>query len=188
MVFSHLNSRSICNKSSLIKNFIADHDIDLCALTETWLRGDDSDLYNIRDICPAGYVFYHAPRLHSTGGGVGVVLTNNFKVVSQVRETYRRTATNCFARLVVLYRPPLSSVSLFFDELADNLGHMTTVSGYFLMFGDFNLHVDSCDTNGRRFENLLQSFNLAQHIQGSRWNFRLSMGVARVQASVASQN
>ena len=65
--FSPLNSRSISDKSSLIKNFIANHDIDLCALTKTWLRGNDSDLYNIRDICPDGYVFYHASRLHSSG-------------------------------------------------------------------------------------------------------------------------
>lgn len=67
LVFSPLNSWSISDKSSLIKNFIANHDIDLCALTKTWLRGNDSDLYNIRDICPDGYVFYHAPRLHSSG-------------------------------------------------------------------------------------------------------------------------
>lgn len=67
LVFSPLNSWSISDKSSLIKNFIANHDIDLCALTKKWLRGNDSDLYNIRDICPDGYVFYHAPRLHSSG-------------------------------------------------------------------------------------------------------------------------
>ena len=39
-----LNARSICNKSRLINDFIADHNIDLFALSETWLRGDDSDL------------------------------------------------------------------------------------------------------------------------------------------------
>ena len=71
----------------------------------TCLRDDDSDLYYIRYIYPYGYVFRHAPRLHSTGGGVGVVLKNNFKVLSQPLETYRSfehleldlKATNCFA-------------------------------------------------------------------------------------------
>ena len=67
--FCLLNARSICNKSRLINDFIADHNIDLFALSETWLRGDDSDLYYIRDICPDGYVFHHVPRLHTTGGG-----------------------------------------------------------------------------------------------------------------------
>ena len=63
--------------------------------------------------------------------------------MSQVRDTYRSfehielvlKATNCFARLVVMYRPPLSSVPLFFDELAHDLGHMTTAPGYFLTAG-----------------------------------------------------
>ena len=48
--FCLLNSQSICNKSRLINDFIADHNIDLFALSETWLRGDDSDLYYIYDI------------------------------------------------------------------------------------------------------------------------------------------
>ena len=69
--FCLLNARSICNKSRLINDFIADHNIDLFALSETWLRGDDSDLYYFRDICPDGYVFHHVLRLHTTGGGVG---------------------------------------------------------------------------------------------------------------------
>ena len=39
--FCLLNARSICNKSRLINDFIADRNIDLFALSETWLRGDD---------------------------------------------------------------------------------------------------------------------------------------------------
>ena len=35
----------------LTNDFIADNNIDLFALTETWLRCDDLDLYYIRDIC-----------------------------------------------------------------------------------------------------------------------------------------
>ena len=77
--FCVLNSPSICNKSWLINDFIADHNVDLFALTETWLRGDDSDLYYIRDIFPDGYVFHHVPRLHTTGRGVGIILKNNIR-------------------------------------------------------------------------------------------------------------
>ena len=44
------------------------------------LCGDDYDQYYIRDICPDGYKFYHIPRIHSTGGGVGVVLKDSFSV------------------------------------------------------------------------------------------------------------
>ena len=106
--FCLLNFRSICNKSRLINDFIADHNIDLFALSETWLRGDDSDLYYIRDICPDGYVFHHVPRLHTTGGGVDIVLKNNIKAKIQAQESYcsfehlelELRAMKCFIRLI----------------------------------------------------------------------------------------
>ena len=85
--FCLLNSRCICNKSQLINDFIPDHNIDFFALSETWPRGDDSDLYYIRDICPDGYVFHHVPRLHTTGGVVGIVLKNNIKAKIQAHES-----------------------------------------------------------------------------------------------------
>ena len=34
----------------------------------------------IRGSCPYGYKFFHIPRFHSTGGGVGVVLNESFIV------------------------------------------------------------------------------------------------------------
>ena len=43
--FCLLNARSICNKSPLINDYIADQNIDLFPLSATWLRGDDLDLY-----------------------------------------------------------------------------------------------------------------------------------------------
>ena len=51
--FCLLNARSICNKSRVITNFIPDYDLDILAVTETWLRGNDYDDYFVQDICPA---------------------------------------------------------------------------------------------------------------------------------------
>ena len=42
------NARSICNKSRVISNFI---DLDILAVTETWLRRNDYDDYPVQDIC-----------------------------------------------------------------------------------------------------------------------------------------
>ena len=41
--FALLNARSICNKSRVINDYIADYDFDIFAVTEIWLRGDDYD-------------------------------------------------------------------------------------------------------------------------------------------------
>ena len=131
--------------------------------------------YYIRDICPDGYAFHHVPRLHTTGGGVGIVLKNNIKAKIQSHESYcsfehlelEVRATKYFVRLIVLYRPPSSDVSLFFDEFANYHAHVVTASGYLLIVGDFNLHVDSQKNAGRRFTGFLQLFNLRQHVNGS---------------------
>ena len=131
-----MNSRSISNRSRLINDSIADRNIDIFALLETWLRGDDSDLYYIRDICPDGYVFHHVPRLHTTGGGFGIALKNNIKAKIQAHASYcsfehlelELRAAKCFIRLIALYRPPSSDVSLFFDEFSSDLSHIVTAS------------------------------------------------------------
>ena len=74
----------------------------------------------------------------------------------------------CVVRLIaVLYRPPSSDVSLFFDKFANYLAHIVTASGYLLIVGDFNFHVDSQNNAGRRFTGLLHSFNLNQHVSDS---------------------
>lgn len=41
--FTLLNVRSVKNKPHIIKDFVVDNDIDLLALTETWLRSGNTD-------------------------------------------------------------------------------------------------------------------------------------------------
>ena len=48
--FCLLNARSIINKTLQIKDFVVDKNIDILALTETWLKPDDRSDYTIRDI------------------------------------------------------------------------------------------------------------------------------------------
>ena len=45
-----------------IKDFVVDNDIDILALTETWLRSDESDEFIIRDLRPEGYECFSVPR------------------------------------------------------------------------------------------------------------------------------
>ena len=68
--FCLLNSRSIRKKVFLIRDYVVEHDIDLLAVTETWLDPGDKDIYHVREICPKGYGFHHIPRADSNGGGL----------------------------------------------------------------------------------------------------------------------
>ena len=71
--FCLLNNRSVKNKPSVLKDFVVGKDIDLFALTDTWLRPGNIDCVEIGDLCPTGYDFIHIPR-ESRGGGVALLL------------------------------------------------------------------------------------------------------------------
>jgi len=74
-------------------------------------------------------------------------------------------------RLAVLYRPPSSSktgkpIVTFVEEFHQCVDSRVTMSGRFIIMGDFNFHyerVELCDI--KRLRNLLHSLNLEQHIQ-----------------------
>ena len=74
-------------------------------------------------------------------------------------------------QLVVLYRPPSSSktgkpIVTFLEEFHQYVDSRVTMSGRFIIMGDFSFHYERaelCDT--KRLRDLLHSLNLEQHIQ-----------------------
>ena len=78
--------------------------------------------------------------------------------------------SNGHTRLVTIYRPPPSRLNglnnkTFFDEFATLAEQLVAVPGNLLIVGDFNYHLDaSSDTDAKRFNNILESFNLHQHV------------------------
>ena len=76
------------------------------------VRGDDFDQCDIRDICPDGYKFYRMSRLHSTGGGVGVVLKDSFNIETFPSGHYRSFEyIELTLRISGFFCPPDCSVS-----------------------------------------------------------------------------
>ena len=56
-----LNAQSVCSKTDLLADYITEHDFDLVAITETWLKGNESDKRVIGNLVPDGYVIAHIP-------------------------------------------------------------------------------------------------------------------------------
>ena len=83
-----LNTRSEKNKTGRVKDFLVDHDIDILAITETWLRTGNIDEVNIGTLCPSGYRFFHVPRSYSLGGGVGLLFKETINVNSHITDTF----------------------------------------------------------------------------------------------------
>ena len=82
--FCVLNVRSIKNKAMAVEDLVVDQDIDILALTETWLHPGNIDDVEIRTLCPTGYRFLHVLRGHSRGGGVGLLFKDTLQINSHI--------------------------------------------------------------------------------------------------------
>ena len=173
-----LNARSFNKKEQRLKDYIVDNDIDLAAFTETWLKPEDEEnKMTIGDLCPTGYKFFHEAKVNKKGGGVGLLHKNIFNLQSQKTIKFSSfehielfLTSPSSIRLVIIYRPPPSKenklkVSLFLEELQIFLEQQLTKSGTLLLLGDFNIHMEDLqDHDALRFKNLLEGFDLTQHV------------------------
>ena len=112
-----INARSVRNKTTTLTECITDHNIDILAITETWLT-KNSDKPIIAAMTPSGYSFANAPRASGRGGGVGVIhrdeltckqlpRTNNV-TFEMIRTQFSSTTSKTF-NMFTIYRPPSSA-------------------------------------------------------------------------------
>ena len=66
---SVVNCRSVGNKINDIKHKIYNHNLDLCALTETWIKEDENNTIPSH-LCPSGYNTISIPCINRTGGAL----------------------------------------------------------------------------------------------------------------------
>ena len=199
MLFTVLNSQSVRNKTLSVKDFTVESDIDVLAFTETWLS-DESDEYIIRDLCPTGYEFY-IPR-GSRGGGVGLYKKRiRFQKQSRIKAKFRSfeftdlllRQDSTSLRVIIVYCPQTvdnrSTEPVFFQEFPSLLEKLAIAAGSLLMVGDFNFHVEDCnDRSAQRFLQLLETFNMEQHIREPthRSGHTLDLMITRAEENIAS--
>ena len=161
-----------------VKDLVVNQDIDILTVTETWLRPGNSDDVEIRTLCPTSHRFLDVPRGHSRGGGVGWLFKDTLQINSHISDTFAtfelmdiQFRSLQSVRVLLIYRPPdNTSCVLFLEEFSVLLEQkiMTESTGHLLMSGDFNLHVDDpCSIYANRFNEILESCNLKQHVTGA---------------------
>ena len=173
---SLLNARSISNKSTAIREFIANNSVDILALTETWLNQDSQNEYIIRNCTPLNYVFKHVAR-KSRGGGVALIYKKAFafKQISRMQFKsfeYMDMVSNVSnpVRIIVVYRPPPSTSNgltceSFLSKFRSFVEQIILDAGHFIITGDFNFHVDDQNNSqAAKFLDIIHSFNLKQHV------------------------
>ncbi|XP_073767046.1 uncharacterized protein isoform X2 [Danio rerio] len=129
------NCQSAVNKADFITSIATYSDYNLMALTETWLRPEDTATHATLS---ANFSFSHTPRQTGRGGGTGLLISKEWKftlipslpTISSF-EFHAVTIIHPFyINVVVIYRPP----------------------------GDFNIYVDK--PQAADFQTLLASFDL----------------------------
>lgn len=180
--FALWNAHSINakDKSTSLCDFVISHQLDVLAVTETWLTGDDRDHRTIADINNTlpNYVFRHSPRLHSRAGGVGILVRNGINIKLHENHAFKSfehidltlSSLSSSFRLLIIYRPPPNkknklTFSMFLEEFGNLAESVISNSSKFLLAGDFNIHVDSVENReAANFCDLLAATDLIQHV------------------------
>ena len=76
-ILALINARSVKNKTLAITEEIIQHDWDIFAITETWLK-QTGDEEIVTEHLPPGYTFHHVARPCDRGGGVAIVYRNTY--------------------------------------------------------------------------------------------------------------
>ena len=165
----------LCVRTLAINEEIIQHDWDILAITETWLKqtGDEAI---VTELLSPGYTFHHVARSRGRGGGVGVVYRNtyNTKILPKLHfttiELIRLQFTKPFLLKynLLVYHPPATSktsgtLSDFYSELEQLFTEASISVIPTVIVGDFNVHFD--DTlKSEPLRTLLESYNLTQHV------------------------
>ena len=67
------NAQSVCNKVDVVTDYVIEQDIDIVAITETWLTNEDKHAFTSAELKPSGYVLQQVPREGRTGGGIALL-------------------------------------------------------------------------------------------------------------------
>ncbi|KAL8574274.1 hypothetical protein ACOMHN_062952 [Nucella lapillus] len=90
-------SVGVARKCTAIADFLADHDVDVMVLTETWLKesGDES---KIADLTPPGYKLFSFPRQLTAsikgGSGIAVIMKDCLASHTSINTTLSFTHTS----------------------------------------------------------------------------------------------
>ncbi len=157
------NCQSAVNKADFISAFSLQSTLSILSLTETWIHPEGS-------ATPAAlsnnYSFSHTPRQVGRDGGIGLLISNNWKYSTHSRlcnnNSFESNVITVTApiklQIVVIYRPPGQTLAPFLERLDGVLSSFMEDGIPLVIFDDFNIHIEK--PYATDFHSLLASFDL----------------------------
>ena len=171
---SHINVRSVCNKIPSLHHSICNSNIDICAVSKTWIKQDDD--HTQRELAPLGYKVLRYPQSDGcVGGCLAFIMKDHLKVTDPTQDT---TFSTMETHLITLKLQPINlsirmvyrllqvSVLHFcnkFSNMIERSFNMTKDKS--IIIGYFNIHMDTLtESDVIIFNNLLESLNMKNRI------------------------
>ena len=152
-----INFQSIkCEDSLLLDELITK--VDMCIVTETWLKDQDQLWLETNDLVQNGYKIDNVNRPNRTGGGLAIIYRSsiNIKLLKKgLTHSVEYALWECktsgtLINVLAIYHPPYSSINkcmdaMFLDDFAELLEEVLVSYGKIVCLGDFNLHIDNME-------------------------------------------
>ena len=180
-----INTRSVKNKATSVADLAISHNIDVLALTETWL-GSDIDKQVVSQLVPIGYKIHAVSRCkEKRGGGVALMykaglqvksVTTGVKYTHFEHSDYYITSAGVTFRLGVVYRPSPSRKNgfvnaVFFDDWSAYLDGCMLDPHEIVIAGDLNFHLDTKTApDVRRLSETLADHGMVQLVTDATHN------------------
>ena len=141
------NARSINNKSSTLRDYFVEQEVDLACVTETWTR--EGETVALKDLAPPGYSVLYQSRPNVRGGGVAILIMEAFSfralpspLIQGVECVGLEWGSVENLAIWVVYRPP-SAPPAALSSLLEAVMAWALQYPRLLVLGDFNVHADS---------------------------------------------
>ena len=170
------NVQSIRNKCADVMEHVLDHDASIVFVSETWMEADKNDITAL--IKTYGYTLIHdrrKKREKETGGGVGVMVKSSmvFKHLKckfyssfEVTMVNLKLTNSTKLLLVTIYRLQYIPAATFLKEFSDLLEVLCVMPEDFVLSGDVNFHLETCEYQVELLRQLWESFELTQYVHG----------------------
>ena len=143
-----INLRSCNNKTALMKQLINDLDLDICAITETWLK--KSDEIGKAALKPEGYEILSSSHPIRLDGGITIIYKEDLQITKSHEYQFGTCKCTDFKiscdqssySLGLFYRPDGHPFLAFINDMVEYMENNITVKSEFLSLRDFNIHVN----------------------------------------------